>query len=94
MFYRFFFKQEFYVFFRENVIAGYYYLETLNCKSISFPATYSPRRLSLQVTGIFVSEVSRPFQADEAFVRGLEGKTTWSSFLDRPGTFSSPKQTT
>ena len=31
------------VFFRENMIAGYYYLGTSNCKSISFPAyLFSP----------------------------------------------------
>ena len=32
-----FFEQAFYVFFRENMIAGCYYLGTSNCKSISFP---------------------------------------------------------
>ena len=56
----FFFEQAFYVFFRENKIAGY--LGTLNCKSILFPnQIYTLRRLSLQVTGIFVSEVSGQF---------------------------------
>ena len=33
-----FLNRRFTFFFRENMIAGYYYLGTSNCKSISFPA--------------------------------------------------------
>ena len=79
------------VFFRENMIAGYYYLGTSNCKSISFPgylfslSPLAPGDRFFHLWG-FRSILPR---------RGVHARTTWGPFLDRPGSaFASPKQTT
>ena len=85
-----FFEHASYVFFRKSTIAGYCYLGTSNCKSISFPGyLFSPSPLA---------------PTDRNFcLRGLlfllapprsPRKDRKAKPLDRTGTFSSPKQTT
>ena len=87
MFHRLFFWTGVLRFFRETMIAGYYYLGTSNCKSISFPAyLFSPS----------------PFAPGDRFFRlwGLRSilarrsKPRGVRFSNVPVPFCSPKQTT